>query len=185
MKGLLRSKRFKANLQKWLFMYVGVMALLTTVVTYSKYISNIMNNSEATRVTKFNIQIIGIDANGNECGENCYKVKYDAKDELKFYFKVDSSEVELDTNLSVTVNIDENFEIISLKKLINDKYESINFDSKNKTQINTKLTKDTIGVETYEVIVKFNPKNISADNKYDVMRVDYSAIQIAKDATKK
>ena len=42
MKGLLHSKRFKENLYRWLFMYVGVIALLTTVITYSKYVTQLI-----------------------------------------------------------------------------------------------------------------------------------------------
>lgn len=51
MKGLLHSKKFKSNLRKWLCMYVGVMMLLTTVITYSKYISSMLveDNSEPNK----------------------------------------------------------------------------------------------------------------------------------------
>lgn len=56
MKGLLHSKIFKENLKKWLFMYAGVMLLLTTVITYSKYMTSIQGEDE-TRASKFDIII--------------------------------------------------------------------------------------------------------------------------------
>lgn len=40
MKKLLQNKKFRTNLYKWFSMYICVMAIFTTVVTYSKYISN-------------------------------------------------------------------------------------------------------------------------------------------------
>ena len=43
MKGLLHSKLFRKNLFTWLFMYIIVIGLFTTVVTYSKYISSMQN----------------------------------------------------------------------------------------------------------------------------------------------
>ena len=39
MKELLHSKVFKQKLRKWLMMYCGVMFVFTTVVTYSRYIT--------------------------------------------------------------------------------------------------------------------------------------------------
>lgn len=59
MKGLLQSKIFKENLRKWLFMYVGTIALLTTVITYSKYVSSLGDNDQA-RGSKFDIIITPI-----------------------------------------------------------------------------------------------------------------------------
>lgn len=56
MKGLLHSKRFKTNLRKWLFMYVGVMVLLTSVITYSKYITSLQYDDKA-RTSKFAFEI--------------------------------------------------------------------------------------------------------------------------------
>ena len=55
MKGLLQSKRFKKNLGKWVFMYVICMGIFTTVITYSKYISNMLDDDDSARVSKFNV----------------------------------------------------------------------------------------------------------------------------------
>ena len=56
MKGLLQSKIFRKNLKKWLCMYVGALLLLTTVVTYSKYISK-YNVDDDARITKFDVTV--------------------------------------------------------------------------------------------------------------------------------
>lgn len=54
---LLHSKLFKENLKKWLFMYIAVMCLLTSVITYSKYISNFQGSGDSVRSAKFNVEI--------------------------------------------------------------------------------------------------------------------------------
>ena len=59
MKGLLQSKIFRKNLRKWLCMYVGVLLLFTTVVTYSKFITNMQGDDEESKPAKFNVDVIG------------------------------------------------------------------------------------------------------------------------------
>ena len=56
MKGLLRSKRFRHNLYKWVTMYVGVMLLFTVVVTYSRYMSS-LEGSDQAKVARFEVGI--------------------------------------------------------------------------------------------------------------------------------
>lgn len=179
MKELLKSKLFKRNLRKWLFMYIAVIALFTSVVTYSKYVSSFMSNDEA-RVTKFNVKITALDENGNICNDSCYNKTYTINDDFKFYFAIDTSEIEVETDLYVTVNVDENFEMISLRKKDNEEYTDISFDSLNKTQIYSRLNNTNVGITTYEITVKYNPKKLAEINNYEIINVGYSAKQIAR-----
>lgn len=105
MKGLLRSKRFKENLRKWLFMYTGVMLLLTTVITYSKYISSLQIDDDA-RTSKFSFAIKEVNcsdyiSDDNTCdaksGEKCRPTQV-----ITSCFKVDTSGLEVDSDLYLT-----------------------------------------------------------------------------------
>lgn len=109
MKGLLHSKKFRSNLYKWLFMYVGVMGLLTTVVTYSRYISNFDIGDEA-RATKFNVDI---KQEGEYVGENIPTYRPTSK--IPYYFIV-NTDVEVNTYLvlSFIINGEDHFRILSI-----------------------------------------------------------------------
>lgn len=91
MKGLLHSKRFKANLRKWLFMYVGVMGLLTTVITYSKYISS-FGGTDKSRATKFEIEVTPEGCTSDVCLLGNYR----PMNEIEYDFDVDE-EFEVNT----------------------------------------------------------------------------------------
>ena len=41
---LLHSKLFRQNLFKWIFMYIAALGLLTSVITYSKYITALIHD---------------------------------------------------------------------------------------------------------------------------------------------
>ena len=90
MKGLLHSKRFKENLYRWLFMYVGVIALLTTVITYSKYVTQLIPTEEKARPAKFDVEIANTDSAGNDCTkvESVTTGIYRPTSEIKYYFKI-------------------------------------------------------------------------------------------------
>ncbi len=113
MKGLLQSKKFKKSLGKWLFMYVICMGLFTTVITYSKYISSMLDDDSTARVSKFNVAL-------KYCAdEKCEKEettpfdpkKYRPYEELVYYFSVDKSQIEVNAELLLTIRVDTHFKI--------------------------------------------------------------------------
>ena len=120
MKALLQSKRFRSNLYKWLFMYAGVMLLLTTVITYSRYISGLQEKDDA-RSAKFNV-FINENCPIDEAGEKiaCNKGSALVVNELEYYFTVDTRELEVKTKFILSILIDENFKINKLETV--DKY---------------------------------------------------------------
>jgi len=107
MKGLLHSKRFKQNLAKWLFMYVGVMMLLTTVITYSKYISSFGVSDEA-RSTKFSVKIKP-DDNITCDGVTCNLGSTRPTSLIEYGFTINVEEVEVTSDLYITITLDDSF----------------------------------------------------------------------------
>lgn len=206
MKGLLHSKIFKNNLKKWLCMYVGVLLLLTSVVTYSKYISTFMADAGEARVTKFNVKIENADSKRCETLiDETTKLSYlkckpdnvvesDESDEtIRFYFNVNTNEVEVVTDLVVTVNINESFNFISIKEKNYNKYVNIvkATDSKgntiknitmenNKAILYNLINESTRGIKTYEVVVKYKNGFTIDPKDFDAVTIDYSAKQIPK-----
>lgn len=136
MKGLLQSKIFKKNLGKWLFMYVMCMGLFTTVVTYSKYISNMLDQGDAARVSKFNINLQYCkDATCEDAGiEELDVEQYSPTGEIAYYFAVDSSNLEVNADLFFTLSTDHHFKIKKIEKIVGDKYELMSNNSKNENE---------------------------------------------------
>lgn len=137
MKGLLHSKRFKSNLGKWLCMYVGVLLLLTTVVTYSKFISNMQGDDDESKPAKFNVDVIGYGTKLEETPEGT--TIYDAglqrpNAPLTYYLKI-NTEFEVATSLSLNATIQSEFNLMSVTELKNGK-ERLLCDSSDKDTSN-------------------------------------------------
>ncbi len=109
MKELLHSKGFKRNLRKWLFMYCGVMFVLTIVITYSRYISSKSVNDNA-RTAKFEVNVTydscsSKNITGNvTCFDNTMTEARPA-DIVNFYYTVDTSNLEVATKMVTTIKI--------------------------------------------------------------------------------
>jgi len=136
MKGLMHSKKFRANLRKWLCMYISVLILLTVVVTYSKYLASLPAISENASIAKFNVDIdivgcaselvpIEICENGTE-EENCEKQtsyicntteEQRPTKEMNYHFRVDTRELEVKTKVLVKVKVDTHFAIKDIKNV--------------------------------------------------------------------
>lgn len=188
MKGLLHSKRFKEKLYRWLFMYVGVLGLLTTVITYSKYITKLTPKEDSARSAVFKADIVYVaDESGTPCpAAGCPNNMYRPTSEIKYYFKL-NTDFEVLTDLFLTLRIAQidgnynNYEIVSIRN-VNDT-EPIKVNAKTTTiTIQNAIQNDKItsmdGI--YEVVVKYDGelKKGTAFNSLDtVLIVDYSAEQ--------
>ncbi len=115
MKGLLQSKRFKSNLRKWLFMYVGVMALLTSVITYSKYITSMMADPDSATVPKFNVFTEQLECPSAD--KECLNEYRPTGQRIPFYFTVNSEEIETEADLILTFAILNKFELIEISEI--------------------------------------------------------------------
>lgn len=188
MKGLLHSKRFRENLYRWLFMYVGVIGLLTTVITYSKYMTELISDTDSSRPATFKADIKYTDAQGNPCvdGIKCTTGIYRPTSEIKYYFTLET-EFEVLADLYLTTRIKEsevdNFEIVSIKNVTADTEVTVN-DKRYTLEIKNEMDLDTNPVPTkdvYEVTVKYKGTiNSSTDFSKEakpVIEVGYTAEQ--------
>lgn len=181
MKELLHSKLFRRNLYKWLFMYVGVMCLLTSVITYSKYITSMQGNDSA-RVAKFNVAI----TYDNKCVNSEVACDYGSlrpTENIEYYFTVDTTELEVKTLLITNINVHEDFTNIRLYNLTDNK-EVTDYEINNNKITITETIKPNENnyVRKYKVTCNFNS---AVDSKYqathnysDALVVGYSATQI-------
>ena len=207
MKGLLHSKTFQRKLYKWLFMYVGILLLLTTVITYSKYISRLMS-SDTARPAKFDISVVPNNCTDEESdGVHCNIGKYRPTGNIDYYFTL-KSDSEVKTDIFLTIALNKRFKLVSIKEIDG---EDINFDSYDSdTDTKGRQTGERYNVSSfkaltaqagkhfekkYQVTVKYNnlycangigctteTEDYSAvqTSIYDILRVDFSAIQVAK-----
>ncbi len=164
MKGLLQSKRFRTNLYKWLFMYAGVMMLLITVITYSKFITS-MSTKDTARTTKFNIDINYLNCN-DDCGENCDEKNsyitsnnicktenYRPTSTIEYAFNV-KKDVEVKTILALNIDINNDLKVYNLK--IGQNKFKLNYDENNKITGLTLGTKEN--AVTYAAVYDQNLK---------------------------
>lgn len=188
MKGLLHSKKFRTNLYKWLFMYVGVMLLLTTVVTYSRYISSIKTSDNA-RPALFDVAI-DYDKSNLTCEDltNCFSGTFRPTSKLTYKFTVDTTKIEVNTDFALTITVHEDFKIESLKNITTNTLVTLSDDEKNNlkpTSISSKIYAPSGNIETYEIVVYYG-KQISKDTNFtdihEIVRVGYSAKQITREA---
>lgn len=107
--GLLHSKTFRKNLSRWIFMYIAVICILTSVITYSKYISSLGTKDEV-RASKFNVSIepLPVDSDCTSTGEQSGSLVMSCGSKrptsvINYYFKV-VSEVEVPSNIILRVS---------------------------------------------------------------------------------
>lgn len=167
MKGLLQSKKFKKSLGKWLLMYVLCMGVFTTVITYSKYISNMLSSGGEARVSKFNVNLKFCD---DEKCENTNTEKHEAtkvrpSSNMSYYFAVDTTQLEVNADLILTVTTDRHFKIDKIEEITNDGYEEIKSISKNSSDgdtasITNKVIAGDSEMKKYKVTVSYNDEVI-------------------------
>ncbi len=194
MKGLLHSKRFKKNLTKWILMYIGVIGLLTTVITYSKYMTTLHGESDTARVAKFAIDIRD-DKCSNVVTKYCNYDTYRLTDEIEYYFTVDATGLEVITKVYLTFTINSNFEIVKneiteIDPTTLEERTILLENNSGSTGLNyVKTVKEGIdnfgpGGNTkkiYKIVLKYNGSDYASSYPYDenrpIVQLDYSAIQ--------
>lgn len=183
MKGLLHSKTFKKNLRKWLFMYVGALCILTSVITYSKYMSSFSGNTEA-KVAKFNIKVEHVDQcasiQESVCltGENTRPLE-----QYEFYFKVDTTELEVKSHVVITTRINESYqddEVFKINKIVEVTKDLKDIPNSKPAQMEFDVSPEDTGIKYYKVTVdhKITDYDMGGNISPKVLSVGYSAIQI-------
>ena len=200
MKGLLQSKRFRSNLYKWLIAYVGVMLLLSTVITYSKYISSFLEQDKAVPA-RFDIAIKQLNCLDTTTGETCNPSSYWSTLPIAYYFTVDTSNLEVTTKMKVTLDVNSDFEVEKVEEITNleaisdsngtiidlENIATKNLDISNKTKNNLILLPNydnivakTGGKKGYRVLLKYIGTN-DTDRNINILKVNYAAEQIDTD----
>lgn len=182
MKGLLHNKRFKKNLKKWVYMYLGAIFLFTNVVTYSKYMTSAVV-SDSSRVAKFDVRVAPVNQ----------KDEYNPNEIIKYNFKVDYN-LEVSTFLTLTITKDstattdaKDFTIEYIKENNDFIYNKNSEIPNNKVIVNSDIItikkENSIGQEhyTYEVGVtyKYNTEEYykKTIKQEDLVSIGYSAKQ--------
>ncbi len=153
MSWLLHSKLFRKNLCKWVIMYVCVMCLVTTVITYSKYITQLQNDGDA-RQAVFKVDIAKFVPENAEyhCDledlTKCEVQGYRPTKDIDFYFKVDYSMMEAAAEVFVNVILDQNLEI--------KKAYSVDVNGENEYSVNCSADNKESGSSTYKCLIKFD-----------------------------
>ncbi len=195
MKGLLHSKRFRNNLYKWLFAYVGVLLLLTVVVTYSKYISK-HSISDDARSAVFS----AVFNRTTTCKENeealnnvCVTAQvYRPTSDIEYEFSFDTTGTEVNTYLVLRATIDEKFEVIDFlidgKSYKDNKLTSNIIIDNNVIKITGTIKANEGSLNNYKVVVRYKNDNMDKfpeeefkkymENVSNIVQVSYSAEQI-------
>ena len=149
MKGLLHSKKFRTNLYKWLFMYVGVMLMLTTVITYSRYMTSLQISDEA-RTAKFNVQVKGIQQMCPGTSSTCNVGAYLVGNKMDYYFTVDPEELEVRAEVSrLVIQVKNNFRIQKIDNVkISTNAEGMPVEEIIKTICDSSTTNTCLGTES-------------------------------------
>ncbi|MDE6285277.1 MAG: hypothetical protein K2M17_05980 [Bacilli bacterium] len=204
MKGLLHSKRFRNNLYHWLIMYAGVLLLLTSVVTYSKYLST-FNSEDKARVAKFNIHFDNDSTNNEKCksekaeGLECEVGQYRPTSEIPILFTIET-ELEVTTKLTLDIyakdgfklkdlieipNAKENDGSITYYSYIDGKYHEISEPQENVNIARIRLEKtiqttNGIKILKYQVTAKYKDdyQNFQSDEAHKAIEIKYSATQV-------
>ena len=184
MKGLLHSKLFKKNLLRWLFMYVTVIGLFTTVVTYSKYISS-MQNSDVARPAKFDASITydGV-CSGTAEDVRCNIGTFRPTSELVYYFTVDARNLEVTTLFVTRISIKNEFKNIVIYDITDGTKIPTSFENEgNVFTLTRTINVDESYVRKYMVTMDYIHRYGGADHLEvlgfeDVLTVGYSATQV-------
>jgi len=173
MKGLLHSKLFRKNLFKWIFMYVTVIGLFTSVVTYSKYISS-MNSDDSARVASFDVSIT-YDGICENLGENeiCNNGTFRPTSKISYYFTVDTRGLEVSTVFVTRISVLEYFKNIQIYDVTESEVEVIP-DSENIVEednvkrsvfslVDNDLRPNETYVRKYKVTMDFNYGEYDSD----------------------
>ena len=197
MKGLLHSKKFKNNLFKWIFMYIMTIGLFTSVVTYSKYISN-MNSDDTARVALFDASITydGV-CSGTMENERCDIGKFRPTSNISYYFTVDNRNLEVSTIFLTRITVLDVFKDIKIYditdgeveipiKMLSEITDEDDFVFVQDGNILT-LTEDVLVNETYvrkyKITMNFDYENYGSSHSSELSFVD--AVTVGYSATQK
>ena len=181
MRFLLHSEKFKKNLYKWIGLYILTIMLFTGVVTYSRYISSI-NAIDVARTAKFKVNIEPLYEPCKNISEDtmCDLGEIRPQNTLEYDFYVDTTELEVSSDLVITIMVKDSFTNLRLYNLETNTLIKTVTD-KNVLSITEEVYKTTRKITKYKLLIDY----VDKDNKIfaekidynDVVKIGYSAIQ--------
>lgn len=187
MKGILHSKKFKNNLNKWLISYFIVIGLFATVVTYSKYISS-MQSTDRARAATFDAHITYV----NDCSSNneftsCDYGEIRPTEKVNLKFKVDPTAMEVNNYFITYIYVNNAFIIDGLyidgesSPLI--KGTDYTVDSANIIKIEETNIVENLSSKIYKLNLRYNYELDDANfnesfTDENIVRIAWSATQI-------
>ncbi len=185
MKRLWQSKRFRKNLYKWLGIYIGILGLMTTVITYSRYISS-MGYSDSARVAKFIVDVDFTDACAGQ--DTCDMKTYRPTENITYNFKI-KTDLEVLTDLVLTMYVPDIFDIASIQDnegndiTLTPKTTCSAEEATTNPMCQDRYRQSFVPVAnketTYTLVLKYNKKDFATvddKDKYSII-IGYSAIQ--------
>lgn len=187
MSGLLHIKRFRQNMFKLFVIYIVVMLSTTSVITYSRYITS-MESTAYARPARFDIEIDQGDvcvANTNICKEGSGVSKFKPYDQLDYYFTVDTSQLEVTTDMDTTITIDSHFNFVSIYEKNSDDEEyselTINEDytvSSRAVYVYQKVIAGEGSVKSYKIRISYRENSTNNPNFDEAVLVNFVAKQV-------
>lgn len=181
MKGLLHSKKFRTNLYKWLFLYVGVMMLFTSVVTYSRYITSLQTD-EQSRVASFEVGIDYMNCKNvatNDTKRICNSGDYRPTSEMKYYFTIDTTKLEVNSLFVLSITVKPEFKVLGLKR--DNKAVDITGINNNVIRLQEQISAGEGGPSVFELTVLYQGNDIVYNKEQTIqnlVKIGYSATQI-------
>jgi len=174
-------------------MYMGALCILTIMVTYSRYITSLVDSNDHGRTAKFDITI-----NKEECPSTDNSCYYDRTDTLEgsirptnkisFYYSVDTTGLEVSTLTVITLTINKEYNRFSNPQIFEIKADGseekvtpndFDFNTDNEINIQENIKASQGGIKTYKLVMDYDyTKDNSQKITYnDILKVSYSATQ--------
>ncbi len=164
--GLLQSKHFRKKIGKWVIMYVVCMMFFTTVVTYSKYVSNLIDSSDTARVSKFKFNLIYCE-NSEKCdNKSPINRKYRPTKDMEFYFLADARDIEVNANIEYTISVDRHFKV---KEVYKDGTKLDIGTSSKEVKFKDSIQAGIENYAKYKVVVSYDEKVVDKDSKGNII----------------
>ena len=151
--------------------YVGVMLLFTVVVTYSRYMSS-LEGSDQAKVARFEVGIRHKGCQGTLTEDNvCESGTFRPNSRIEYNFEVDTTKLEVATDLTLTIIVHSDFQILDLTDVDVSKYSNNRISFVRSIQVGKENIKD------YTLSIMYVGEDIGKTYTDPIVSIDYSAEQ--------
>lgn len=173
-------------------MYMGALCILTIMVTYSRYITSLVDKGDHARIAKF--EVITSRESCPEDDDSCFddtKGSIRPADTVSFYYSVDTTNLEVSTKLVTTLIIDEKnsrsesrfkqprvYEVTDNGE-VEVTLNSFDFNTTNRVSATEDIAASQGRKKTYKLVMDYDyAKDYTQELTYeDILKISYSATQ--------